>query len=618
MPSCPFSRRRGSAISDRMGVVGRADSRPGPFPVPIASGFRGRFTPGGSSDKTCGRLSGRSLPAVLVALASTFGTPCGVDADDSPLLPGDVVLLDFGASWCGPCRQMQPVIGELARSGWLVRHVDVDGEPDLVRRFGITGVPCYVLLVRGEEKGRIGGVTTRAALEGLMARALPASNQPLAAANTSAAVPEVAIPGVPLAATPAPRPLVTERGPASPSATGESPGLPPTVSDPARIVKAGDAAASFASRQPRPGDPGAAPADGPMGRPADAETARSLLASSARLRVEDGKGASWGTGTVIDSRQGEALILTCGHIFRDTAGGGRVEVDLFGSPATRGLAGQVIAWNLERDLALVSVFTDEPLTPARVGPAERRLSAGESVFTVGCDGGADPTVQATRVTTIDKYLGPANVQVAGQPVQGRSGGGLFAADGTLIGVCHAADPADNEGLFAALPSIHEQLDDAGLGFVYRNTYPTAAVAPRGLDAGLPAMPPEMPAVAFGRRDRAEAVPTSSVAPPDQDRSSSAPPAGDPLAVAADRGVAAADHRESIAVGAAEDAGLTPGERALLDHVRRHGRAAEVICIVRPSDRPQASSEVFVLQHGLEGSAAGGAELSGSTAATPSR
>ena len=61
------------------------------------------------------------------------------------------------------------------------------------------------------------------------------------------------------------------------------------------------------------------------------------MAATARLRVEDGEGVSWGTGTVIDSRQGEALILTCGHIFRDSDGKGRVEVDLFGADGPRGL-----------------------------------------------------------------------------------------------------------------------------------------------------------------------------------------------------------------------------------------------------------------------------------------
>ena len=88
---------------------------------------------------------------------------------------GDVVLLDFSADWCGPCKQMAPLIGEIGAAGWLVRHVDVDQEHDIVKRFEVTGVPCYILLVKGHEVGRINGATTRGEFEKLLAK----SRQPL-------------------------------------------------------------------------------------------------------------------------------------------------------------------------------------------------------------------------------------------------------------------------------------------------------------------------------------------------------------------------------------------------------------------------------------------------------
>ena len=67
----------------------------------------------------------------------------------------------------------------------------------------------------------------------------------------------------------------------------------------------------------------------------------------------------------------------------------------------------------------------------------------------------------------NKFLGPPNVQVEGLPVEGRSGGGLFSKDGMVVGVCNAADPADQQGLYAALGSIYSELDKNKLGFVYQ-------------------------------------------------------------------------------------------------------------------------------------------------------
>ena len=473
----------------------------------------------------------------------------------APVSAADVVLVDFSAAWCGPCRSMAPLIGEIAAAGWNVRHVDVDREGDLVRRFAVTGVPCFVLLVKGQEVGRINGATTRRELENLLAK----SRQATVAQPAPPAAAGPVIPGIPLPATPPEAPLATEP-PAKPHAAADAivRGVPPAT--------AGDD-----RRLPPPVKPEMAAAAGAAGVPPLSPEARAalearLLTATARLRVEDASGISWGTGTVIDCRKGEALILTCGHIFRDSQGKGRIEVDLFGPDGSRGVAGQIVSWDLKRDVALVSIFTDRKIEPARVGGQDRTTVTGEPVVTVGCNGGQDPTIHHSRVTGVDKYLGPANVQVAGQPVQGRSGGGLFSIDGTLIGVCNAADPTDNEGLFAALPAIHEQLDEAGLAFVYRSAYPSgevAAVGAAATAAAVPSMPERMPSVSFDRRDRADALPTAST--------------GSNPAAAADQP-------------------LSAGEQALLDHVRRHEGRAEVICIVRPHGAPHdGGSEVFVLQ-----------------------
>ena len=144
-------------------------------------------------------------------------------------------------------------------------------------------------------------------------------------------------------------------------------------------------------------------------------------------------------------------MLTCGHLFRDSQGKGRITVDLFGagSNAPQQVAGRLVSFDLSRDVGLVAIRTPGPVAVARLAPADYRVKPGMPVASVGCNNGDPPTVRRSQVNSLDKFQGPPNLQVAGQPVEGRSGGGLFSSEGYVIGVCNAADPSDREGLFAA-------------------------------------------------------------------------------------------------------------------------------------------------------------------------
>ena len=71
-------------------------------------------------------------------------------------------------------------------------------------------------------------------------------------------------------------------------------------------------------------------------------------AATVRLRVFDGHGYGAGTGTIIDTHGEEALVLTCGHLFRDTKGEGKIEVDLFIDGQVETVIGQLIDYEATR------------------------------------------------------------------------------------------------------------------------------------------------------------------------------------------------------------------------------------------------------------------------------
>ena len=66
------------------------------------------------------------------------------------------VLLDFWASWCGPCRMVSPVIDEIAeeRSDIFVGKINVDEQRELAAQFGVMSIPTLVVLKNGREVNR--------------------------------------------------------------------------------------------------------------------------------------------------------------------------------------------------------------------------------------------------------------------------------------------------------------------------------------------------------------------------------------------------------------------------------------------------------------------------------
>ena len=91
----------------------------------------------------------------------------GADFEEVVLKSEKPVLVDFNATWCGPCRMLKPILESVAaeRPDVTVVGVDIDENMELAEEYGVFSIPCLVLFKDGAEADRTVGLVPKEALE---------------------------------------------------------------------------------------------------------------------------------------------------------------------------------------------------------------------------------------------------------------------------------------------------------------------------------------------------------------------------------------------------------------------------------------------------------------------
>lgn len=87
------------------------------------------------------------------------------------LASGNLVLVDFYADWCGPCKMLGPIVADVAaESDATVAKVDVDAQQQLAQQYNVRGVPTMYLFAEGEPVEQLVGVRQKDELLSLISR----------------------------------------------------------------------------------------------------------------------------------------------------------------------------------------------------------------------------------------------------------------------------------------------------------------------------------------------------------------------------------------------------------------------------------------------------------------
>ncbi len=91
---------------------------------------------------------------------------------DEVLASPEPFLLDFSATWCGPCKALLPIVEKIADENVgaiRVGKIDIDSSPEIAAKLGVRGVPSIVVFKNGKEAARRIGLANRDAIMKLFA-----------------------------------------------------------------------------------------------------------------------------------------------------------------------------------------------------------------------------------------------------------------------------------------------------------------------------------------------------------------------------------------------------------------------------------------------------------------
>ncbi|MBX3443600.1 MAG: trypsin-like peptidase domain-containing protein [Planctomyces sp.] len=397
------------------------------------------------------------MKAVSLLLVSLFGAaPRGE-------------VLEFSSRNCGPCQQMAPIVSRLLRDGQPIRAIDVAQDPGTAQRHNVSLLPTFLLIVDGQEVERITGAQSEDRIRQMLARIPSGTATPTAS--------PIAIELGEPTSQPQPRPR-----------SGEGVIAEASIEQPeTRSGVLGEFPRLF-RRTPKP-QPEIRGQDQELGG-SPSRSGEAAYAASMRIVVTAGGTKQLGSGTVIDSRAGRTTVLTSASLFAQHSDAAKIEVSVPGTATPRTYVGRLLAADYDADVGIVAINTDAPLPSAAIAPAERAPAVGMRVVSIGANDGQELVRQQTRVTAVNKYSGPDNLECAGLPLQGRCGGGLFNDQGELVGICVASGEAPDTGMYAGLLAIHDVLRKNGLESLIA---PAAAARPMiasaEIDLGEPSAAP---------------------------------------------------------------------------------------------------------------------------------